>query len=387
MKKKCLTLLLSVALMATSIGGTGLSVYGADLAAEKLTEAGDTGLFDGTSDAMEANLLTEGRTQIADATKKSQNSITGITLTRKVGYDVLDFFGKNSAEVNVKITYADGTKVVKRLLSGEKYEDKYGNRYYCAVGQKRVAGAKERTYIFRYYVTNAGGAKKTFTDKIQVKDIAGMTHVEVNKKYQIKKDKSYIFIPSKTAEYAINYTKDSNMWFWELNSWKDGSYSISFVDREKNDYGSYKVVKSKLEKGKQYIITSVEDNNFYVSNVVKEKKHSWDNGKITRKATCTKDGIKTYTCKTCKKTQTKSIPKTGHKKITKYVKKATCKANGYTGDVYCKNCGKLLKKGKSIKKLSHKWGQWKKISNATASKKAKQQRVCTVCKSVQTREY
>ena len=102
------------------------------------------------------------------------------------------------------------------------------------------------------------------------------------------------------------------MWFWEVNKWEDGKYSIGFVDREKTDYGSYKVVKSKLEKDKEYLITTVDDNSFYVSNL--ETEHSWDKGKITKAATCTEDGIKTYTCVTCKKNRTESIPKAGQKR-------------------------------------------------------------------------
>ena len=37
--------------------------------------------------------------------------------------------------------------------------------------------------------------------------------------------------------------------------------------------------------------------------------HNWDNGVITTEPTTTKEGVKTYTCKNCKKTRTESIPK------------------------------------------------------------------------------
>ena len=47
----------------------------------------------------------------------------------------------------------------------------------------------------------------------------------------------------------------------------------------------------------------------------------------------------------------------------------TCTKEGYTGDVYCKDCGKLVTKGEIIEPLGHKGGE------ATCTKKA----VCEVC--------
>lgn len=57
--------------------------------------------------------------------------------------------------------------------------------------------------------------------------------------------------------------------------------------------------------------------------------HTWDNGVITKEATETEEGVKTYTCKTCGETKTEKIPVTSHHwdqgTITK---KATCTENG-----------------------------------------------------------
>ena len=39
--------------------------------------------------------------------------------------------------------------------------------------------------------------------------------------------------------------------------------------------------------------------------------HTWDAGKVTKPATTTSDGVKTYTCKLCDETKTEAIPKTG----------------------------------------------------------------------------
>ena len=40
--------------------------------------------------------------------------------------------------------------------------------------------------------------------------------------------------------------------------------------------------------------------------------HTWDEGKVTKKATCTKDGVKTYTCENCGQTKTETIKAHGH---------------------------------------------------------------------------
>ncbi|MBQ6402121.1 MAG: Ig-like domain-containing protein [Firmicutes bacterium] len=42
---------------------------------------------------------------------------------------------------------------------------------------------------------------------------------------------------------------------------------------------------------------------------VEKASHSWDAGKVTKKATEKQTGIKTYTCKSCKATKTETIPK------------------------------------------------------------------------------
>ena len=59
--------------------------------------------------------------------------------------------------------------------------------------------------------------------------------------------------------------------------------------------------------------------------------HVWDEGKVTKDATCTEDGVKTYTCTVpgCGETKTEVISATGHKfgewKVTKT---ATCTEKG-----------------------------------------------------------
>jgi hypothetical protein len=63
---------------------------------------------------------------------------------------------------------------------------------------------------------------------------------------------------------------------------------------------------------------------------VKAKGHTYDSGKITKAATCTADGVKTYTCTVCKKTKTETVKATGHKYTVTKIVKPTATAQGYT---------------------------------------------------------
>jgi len=45
---------------------------------------------------------------------------------------------------------------------------------------------------------------------------------------------------------------------------------------------------------------------------IKAEGHKWDNGVVTKAATCTEKGVKTYTCSVCKEPKTEEIPALGH---------------------------------------------------------------------------
>lgn len=150
--------------------------------------------------------------------------------------------------------------------------------------------------------------------------------------------------------------------------------------------------------------------------------HTWDEGKITKEATCSETGVKTYTCSRCGGTKTEDIPKTKHdyeehivkaptcteKGVSYYVckncglttsrhqtpatghihtevrnqKDATYKENGYTGDTYCKDCGKKLETGTVIPKLvekEHDYGEWVLDQAPTCKKYGARHRICKNC--------
>jgi hypothetical protein len=82
---------------------------------------------------------------------------------------------------------------------------------------------------------------------------------------------------------------------------------------------------------------------------INNKEHKWNNGKVTKSATCTSTGVKTYTCTVCNETKTKAISKVAHvyKSTTT---KATTSKNGKIVKS-CKNC-KTVASTTTIPKVS-----------------------------------
>ena len=104
--------------------------------------------------------------------------------------------------------------------------------------------------------------------------------------------------------------------------------------------------------------------------------HSWDSGKVTKAATCTAAGTKTYTCTHCKKTRTETIAATGHKAVKDAAIAATCETAGKTEGSHCSVCGTVLKAQTTTAALGHDYGEWKTIKAATYTEPGQAERVC-----------
>ena len=102
--------------------------------------------------------------------------------------------------------------------------------------------------------------------------------------------------------------------------------------------------------------------------------HKWDAGAVTKAATCEGAGIKTYTCKACKATRTEEIAATGHTWDEGAVTKpATCEGTGvktYT----CKTC--QTTRTEEIAALGHKWGAWMPVQGEDSHS-----RQCSACQA------
>lgn len=104
--------------------------------------------------------------------------------------------------------------------------------------------------------------------------------------------------------------------------------------------------------------------------------HDWDGGVVTTPATCTKDGVKTYTCKRCKTTRTEPIAKTEHTPVVVPAKAATCTETGLTAGSKCKTCGVTLVEQEVTPALDHDWDDWKVTKEATCTEPGVKTRTC-----------
>ena len=120
---------------------------------------------------------------------------------------------------------------------------------------------------------------------------------------------------------------------------------------------------------------------------VKALGHSWDAGEVTKAATCTGSGEKTFHCtrKDCTGVKTEAIAAQGHKVVKDKAVAATCIKAGKTAGSHCGVCGEVLVAQKSVKALGHKWGKWTQKTAATVFKAKTEKRTCSRCKRLEVR--
>lgn len=68
--------------------------------------------------------------------------------------------------------------------------------------------------------------------------------------------------------------------------------------------------------------------------------HEWDDGEVTKSATCTAEGEKTFTCEKCEKTKVEAIEKVEHNEVVRYEEVANCTEDGKKV-LECEDCGAL----------------------------------------------
>ena len=121
--------------------------------------------------------------------------------------------------------------------------------------------------------------------------------------------------------------------------------------------------------------------------VIEKTEHMWNEGQITTDATCTEEGIRTFTCIFCGITKTEAIAATGHKATeVRNKKNATCVSEGYSGDEYCADCGTLLEEGQAIEKTGHSWNKGQITSKATCTEEGIRTFTCISCKITKTKK-
>ena len=171
-----------------------------------------------------------------------------------------------------------------------------------------------------------------------------------------------------TVDYdAANLTLTNVAFNTQYSSYKDasGKVTLGYVDLNGVAAGSTVAtltftVKDPTALDKINVtVTETERNDQTVNNAetLTADLHTETETVNAKAATCTEDG---YTgdvvCKACGKVITKGevIPALGHKIELVGAKAATCTEDGYTGDEVCTVCGEIVKKGEVIPALGHK---------------------------------
>ena len=238
-----------------------------------------------------------------------------------------------------------------------------------------VKGEWEINEADKCFVNSAdpSGLPENITDKNHLLD-------EVKVPYKISDDyyDSYntLYIsPQKVKEgenielgvYRTNISTDTSQ-IYKLTAKEDGTYSAvkkydssesPEFDKEASDasvYSATHIYKKSgvtLDDAGEYIsvyYSSSSQSRIYVCRATKtlevEHTHTWDEGKITKEATCTKKGTKTFTCTVCGKTRNQEV---------------------------------------SV--VAHKFTTWKTTTAATVLAPAKQTHKCSICGKTETRNY
>lgn len=82
-------------------------------------------------------------------------------------------------------------------------------------------------------------------------------------------------------------------------------------------------------------------------------RHVWDEGTVTKQATCTADGECVYTCLRCGETKTETLYAPGHQEVIKHGRPATCTASGLRDGITCSVCHAILQAQTVIPALGH----------------------------------
>ena len=140
----------------------------------------------------------------------------------------------------------------------------------------------------------------------------------------IRKDGSgykTIYTTDTSVTVSINWPGDCTVAVWAYNTkyqnYSSNSSAYFRCNRATAHEHSYKaVVTDPTCTAKGYTTHTCTCGDSYVDTYVDALGHAWDNGKVTKPATETETGTKTFTCTRCGETKTETIPATGSVNVT-----------------------------------------------------------------------
>ena len=108
--------------------------------------------------------------------------------------------------------------------------------------------------------------------------------------------------------------------------------------------------------------------------------HQWNEGKVTTPATCTENGVKTYTCSVCKEIKTEAVEKLGHAfGAVEVIKAPTCTETGISGK-RCQHEGcDVIDSETVLPATGHQWDGGEITTPATCTENGVKTYTCSVC--------
>lgn len=109
--------------------------------------------------------------------------------------------------------------------------------------------------------------------------------------------------------------------------------------------------------------------------------HTWNEWNVIKEASCTEDGAQIRTCSRCNETETESIPWLGHDFVVEVVKEPTCTEPGQQ-ERTCSRCGMVIE-NETIPATGHDY-EWVVEKEATFNEDGVRKGTCSKCGDVIT---
>ena len=117
--------------------------------------------------------------------------------------------------------------------------------------------------------------------------------------------------------------------------------------------------------------------------VVPATGHIYDDGVVTTPATCTAEGVMTYTC-ACGHTKTEKIAKIAHTEVVDAAVAPTCTTEGKTEGKHCSVCNTVLVAQETVAKLAHTYTE--EVTKAPTCTEKGEKKLTCACGDVKTEE-
>lgn len=246
---------------------------------------------------------------------------------------------------------------------------------------------KKKGYLFTGWNTKKDGSGTAYKAGTKTADTISVLYAQWKK----AKFKVTLSFPGGTyTNRSGSRWQDSYSFTYTFTSLTDSNYLPFGGNMSKPDcsFVGWYTDEDYTKRVEKLTINNTTDNMILYAKWSDSHTHSWDSGVVTKQPTCTTDGYVLSVCKACGDEKQEVLPATGHQHTEiRNKKEATCKAEGYTGDMYCKDCGEKLSDGKTIAKTTeHTWDGGKVTKAATCTEKGVKTYTCTVCGATKTEE-